>query len=190
MVVLAKKKIYPTSTIDDPSNDQTQSTIEQISNQSNIHHHRPVLSRQNSSTDNQFDGTKRNRTFIIRKAFQTGLNQISNTIRRPVNHNRLSKLDSNNVELIQSYKSKKTKFRKNGWSLPLHPLQMIAYFVFLLMTGLLFFYFLPQLRLDDHLIYPIYAFCILITIIHIVLHTYAGKIDLERCLRKMFKKDV
>lgn len=178
MGVLAKKKIYPTSNEDDEqnrSNSQTVVSQEQTSRirrQIQNHHiNRNLLNKQNSQPDDsQFNSSKRNRTFIIRSAFKTGFNQLSSTIKKPVNHNRLTKLDSNNVELIQN------RFRKNGWSPPIHSLQIAAYFVFILMTGLLFIYFLPMINLEDEkLVYFIYAFCILITILHLVLHTIASK---------------
>lgn len=181
MGVLAKKKIYPSSNedpaqqhpIDDqPTNGAT--TGQRVSRiNSQIQLNRNILRQQESLQDNsQFNNTKRNRTFIIRKAFQTGLNQLSNTIKKPVSRNKLTKLDSNNVEskLIQN------KFRKNGWSRPIHPLQIGAALVFLLMTCLLFIYFLPQINLEDQrLIYLIYAFCILVVIVHFILHILASK---------------
>ena len=188
MGVLAKKKIYPTANEEAPSQPigssnapaaigglRTGGRLEsRINSQSLGQPNRTYpLKQQNSLAGDEsqrFNNAKRNRTFIIRKAFQSGLNQLSSTIKRPVNHGRLTKLDSNNVELIQN------KHRTNGWSPPIHPLQVAAAFVFLLMTGLLFYYLLPMIGLDDErLIYLIYAACILITVVHLILHIVASK---------------
>lgn len=201
MGVLAKKKIYPsneeTPAIGSPNSRQRPAGVgertdsrmtsqmnsqinNQINNQINSQPARGQLPGQLNRThplkqsdadeSQRFNSAKRNRTFIIRKAFANGLNQLSSTIKRPVNHGRLTKLDSNNVELIQN------KYRTNGWSPPIHPLQVAAAFVFLLMTGLLFYYLLPMIGLDDEwLIYLIYAACILITVVHLILHIVASK---------------
>lgn len=199
MGVLAKKKIYPASNEEAPdpvgqaagrtsANNQrtaagSRTAVSRISGQPingqqiagqllNRTTH-PLIQQPDSPLGDhaqRFNSAKRNRTFIIRKAFQSGLNQLSSTIKRPVNHGRLTKLDSNNVELIQN------RYRTNGWSPPIHPLQVAAAFVFLLMTGLLFYYLLPMISLEDErLIYLLYAFCILITVVHLVLHIVASK---------------
>lgn len=178
MGVLAKKKIYPTSNEEDLSSnqpainehrtDRRTSRLNSLQIQNQLNSQRNVVK---PLDDSQFSGANgRNRTFIIRKAFQTGLNQLSSTIKRPATHNRLTKLDSNNVELIQN------KYRRNGWSPPLHPLQIAAVVVFILMAGLLFIYFLPMISLEDEkLIYLIYAICILIASTYLILHLAASR---------------
>lgn len=192
MGVLAKKKIYPASNEEAPDSAGQPAGRTSPNNQRAAGGQRTAGSRMSGQPAGQqpaqrtalkqqpesplgdhaqrFNSAKRNRTFVIRKAFANGLNQLSSTMKRPVNHGRLTKLDSNNVELIQN------RYRTNGWSPPIHPLQVAAAFVFLLLSGLLFYYLLPMISLEDErLIYLLYAVCILITVVHLVLHIVASK---------------